>query len=490
MSDDIPQQIDGFVEAVREHWQIPGVALTIVRRSGPVLVRAYGVKDHAKATSADNDTAFAIGSCSKAFTTTLAAALVDDGKLAWDDPIRKYLPSFQLTDPWVSDHITIRDVLSNRTGLSRASISEYGSDLSRTEVLARAQDIQPICEFRDQFTYCNLGFVAAAEAMAAATGEPFEQLVEDRILKPLGMKNSTVANDPWPTHSNIALPHAEAGGQVVPVKLLAVDNCMGAGSVTISAQDAVAWLGMHLGGGEYNGRRIVSEKNLRETHIMQIPSRDRTEFDGYGMGWNVCHWPRDCLNLHAGAVSGFRAIAWFDTEDDWAGFVSVNNSYHPAHAAISAFFRQIRKQEEPRDWIRHFDCIKAEQSARNREKFEHERSSAPIASSSWALDDFVGTYWHKGFGRLHIERRRDHLWFRIEDYSISDSPLVRYSSLCFEHQRDQDVPITEPKPITGDTDKIRFRETGGRITHLDWNGWFGNAQFQREPYDTALGSIR
>jgi CubicO group peptidase (beta-lactamase class C family) len=479
MSDDIPKQVDGFVEAVREHWQIPGVALAIVRRAGPVLIRAYGVKDHAKLTLADNDTAFAIGSCSKAFTTTLAAALVDDGKLAWDDPIRKYLPSFRLHDPWISDHITIRDVLSNRTGLSRASISEYGSDLSRAEVLARAEDIQPICEFRDQFTYCNLGFVTAAEAMSAATGEPFERLMEDRIFKPLGMKNSTVSNDPWRTHSNIASPHAELDGHVVPVRPLAVDNCMGAGSIAMSAQDAVAWLGLHLGGGEYNGMRIISQKCLQETHIIQIPNRDRTEFDGYGMGWNVRRRPHDCLNLHGGAISGFRAMAWFDMEDNWAGFVSVNNSFQPAHAAISAFLRQIRKQEEQRDWIVHFDRIKAEQSVNNRKAFEHQRSDSSIASSSWELDDFVGTYWHKGFGRLHIERRPDHLWFRIEDYAIADSPLVRYSSLWFEHQSDQDVPITEPRPITGDTDKVRFSETEGRITHLDWNSWFGNAQFQR-----------
>src|SRR5260370_39686104 len=126
------------------------------------------------------------------------------------------------------------------------------------------------------------------------------------------------------------------------------------------------------------------------------------------MGWNVRRRPHDCLNLHGGAISGFRAMAWFDMEDNWAGFVSVNNSFQPAHSAISAFFRQIRKQEEQRDWIVHFDRIKAEQSVNNRKAFGHQRLDSSIASSSWELDDFVGTYWHKGFGRLHIERRPDH----------------------------------------------------------------------------------
>jgi len=480
MLDDLLKQIDPFVETVREHWQIPGVALPIVRRAGPIFVRAYGLKNHAQGMLAGNDTAFAIGSCSKAFTATLAAILADQSKLAWDDPIRKYLPSFRLHDPWISDHVTIRDVLSNRTGLCRASISEYGSDLSRCDVLARAREIQPIGEFRDQFTYCNLGFVVAAEAMAAAAGEPFERLVEDRIFKPLGMKSGTVSNDPWATHSNIASPHAEDDGKLMPVTPLALDNLMGAGSITMSADDAVAWLGLHLGGGEYNATRIVSKESLRETHIVQTPRRDRTLFDGYGMGWEVRHWPGDCLNIHAGAVSGFRAVTWFDMEDDWAGFVSVNNSCHPAHSAISAFFRQIRKGEDQKNWIKHFDKIENEQRAKSRSEFEDERSKSPISSSPWSLDDFVGTYWHKGFGTLHIERRSDYLCFRIEDYSISDSPLVRYSSQCFEHQRDQDVPITEPEPLTGDKEKIRFQESDGRISHLDWSSWFGNARFRRE----------
>lgn len=480
MFDDLPRQIDGFIEAVREHWQVPSVSVTVVRRSGPVLVRGYGVKDQMLGEAADENTAFAIGSCSKAFTTTLAAILVDESKIAWDDPIRKYLPSFQLHDPWISDHITIRDVLSNRTGLSRASICEYGSDLSRAEVLARARDIQPICEFRDQFTYCNLGFLVAAEAIAAAAGESFERLIEHRIFGPLGMTNSTVSNNPWAAKRNIASPHGEDDGRVLVVAPLAVDNCMGAGSITMSAHDAVAWLGLHLGGGEYNGTRLVSPENLQETHIVQTPRRDRTWFDGYGMGWEVRRRPGDCLNLHGGAISGFRAITWFDTEDDWAGFVSVNSSDHPAHNAISAFVRQMRKGEKQKDWIAHFERIETGEREKRKKEFEDECANSPVSLSPWKLDDFVGTYWHGGFGTLHIEWRSDYLWFRIEDYSISDGPIARCSSLCFEHQRDQEIPITEPRQVTGTKDKLRFQETNGRITHLEWNSWFGKAKFERE----------
>jgi CubicO group peptidase (beta-lactamase class C family) len=141
-------------------------------------VRGYGVRSVETSIPIDADTAFAIGSCSKAFTSGLAAALVDAGVLSWDDPVRKYLPSFELYDAWVSDHVTLRDLLANRTGISRASVGEYGSDLSQTEVLLNARHIRPVAQFRDQFTYSNIGYAAAAEAMAQSLGSPFNLVLD------------------------------------------------------------------------------------------------------------------------------------------------------------------------------------------------------------------------------------------------------------------------------------------------------------------------
>jgi CubicO group peptidase (beta-lactamase class C family) len=131
-------EINRVVEDVRRHYLVPGLAIAVVRGGDAVHVQAYGLRNTAGYAAADIDTAFAIGSCSKAFTCALAAALVDDHRLGWDDRVRTYLPGFQLHDPWISDHLTIRDLLANRTGLSRASVGEYGSDLSRPDLLQRA----------------------------------------------------------------------------------------------------------------------------------------------------------------------------------------------------------------------------------------------------------------------------------------------------------------------------------------------------------------
>jgi len=122
----------------------------------------------------------------------------------------------------------------------------------------------------------------------------------------------------------------------------------------------------------------------------------------------------------------------------------------------------------------------ATESAKSRTRFEEERSNEPLSSSPWELDHFAGTYRHQGFGRLHIEPRSDHLWFHIDDYSISDGPLVRYASLCFEHQGEPGTTIIAPRPPTGDRGWLRFHAEDGKIASLDWYSWFGAARFMRE----------
>jgi CubicO group peptidase (beta-lactamase class C family) len=207
---DRSREIDRFVERVRDHWQVPGVAIAVVNEGVPIYVQAYGVASLADGTSADIHTAFPIGSCSKAFTGFIAAVLVDSGVIKWDDPLRKLLPTLTLHDPWVAEHITIRDALANRTGLSRASLAEYGSDLSLYEVIEHAREIQPTCEFRDRFSYCNVGFVAAAEALSAAAGMPFAALLRDR-LRLQGCQSASRKRRSSSKHRSAALPGRHRG---------------------------------------------------------------------------------------------------------------------------------------------------------------------------------------------------------------------------------------------------------------------------------------
>jgi CubicO group peptidase (beta-lactamase class C family) len=472
-------QVDDFVAEVQQRWDVPGVAVAVVRRDGPVHVRAYGVRSVTNSVPVDIDTAFAIGSCSKALTSGLAAALVDAAVIGWDDPIRKYLPSFQLYDPWVSDRVTFRDALANRTGLSRASVGEYGSDLSRGELLRQARYIQPIAGFRDQFTYCNVGYAAAAEAMAMSVGHPFDHAMDEYLLRPLGLTQSTTINALHAGANNVAAPHYKIDGKVQAVPPISIDNLLGAAGNTMSARDAAIWLAFHLEEGAREGAQLISRQQLRETHLLQVARRDRTLNDGYGLGWHV----RNRRIQHDGTVRGFRANTWCDLESGLAIFVATNLGSGFSQFAITNRIIQAMRSEAVTDWISYFDDMAKIELSERIARFDKERLEEPVSASRRLLEDFVGTYRHEGFGLLHIEPRGDYLWFRIDGLSGFDGPLVRYSGLSFEYQGDRDAMawpvIAVAKAPRGECARVRFRAGGNEIEGLNWFDWFGEAEFIR-----------
>jgi CubicO group peptidase (beta-lactamase class C family) len=460
-------QVDAFISEVQQRWDVPGVAVAVVQRDGPLHVRAYGVRSVTNSFPVDIDTAFAVGSCSKAFTSGLAAALVDAAVICWDDPIRKFLPSFQLYDPWISDHVTFRDVLANRTGLSRASVGEYGSDLSRAELLRQARYIQPIAGFRDQFTYCNVGYAAAAEAM------------DEYLLRPLGLTQSTTVNALHVGANNVAAPHYKIDGKVRTVQPISMDNLLGAVGRTMSARDAAIWLAFHLEEGAREGAQLISGQQLRETHLLQVARRDRTLNDGYGLGWHV----RNRRIQHDGTVRGFRTNIWCDLEAGLAIFVATNLGSGSAQIAITNRIIQAMRGEAVTDWISYFDDMAKKELSERLARFDKERLEEPVSASRWSPDDFVGTYRHEGFGSLHIEPRGGYLWFRIDGLSGFDGPLVRYSGLSFEYQGDRDAMawpvIAVAKAPQGECARVRFQAGDNEIEGLDWFDWFGEARFIR-----------
>lgn len=471
---DLATELDPFIAKVQQHWAIPGLAVAVVRRDGPVLVRGYGLRSVTTSVPVDEDTTFAIGSCSKAFTSALAAALVDGGSIGWDDPIRKYLPSFELYDAWVSEHVTLRDLLANRTGLSRASVGEYGSDLSRSEVLLSARHVRPVAGFRDQFTYSNIGYAAAAEAMAQSVGDPFDRALDKHLLIPLGLRSSNTSH----AYDNIAAPHYLSEGKVQTVPPMSTDNLLGALGQAMSARQAATWLCFHLAGGKPSG--IVSSQQLRETHLLQTARRDQTFNDGYGLGWHV----RNRRIQHDGSIRGFRANIWCDIAGGVAIFVAINLGSGFAHLAVTNRIIQFMRGEAVTDWIAQFDDIARKQLDDQVSSFNEEKRRDPISASPWSQEQFVGTYRHEGFGLLHVEPKDDHLWFHIDGLSAFDGPLMRFSSLGFEYQGDRDAmalpSIAIASPPQGERARLQFQADGRAIMGLSWNDWFGSATFVRD----------
>lgn len=485
MPQDVSGPIGDFVERVRAHWNVPGVAVAAVDKGTVVHVGAYGLASMARSAPADVHTGFPIGSCSKAFTAFLTAAVVDDGLTGWDERLLGFLPDLQLYDPWVSEHVTFRDVLAHRTGLSRASLAEYGSELGRAEVLHHAPEIQATCGFRDQFSYCNVGYVIAAHALEAASGRTFEELMRQRVLTLLGLgTTSTVGGEPWHAIANLAAPHYPIDGSVKEVPPMPLSNLIGASGQTMCAHDAAIWLTHQLGDGFPESALVVSSRGLDETHALQAARRDRAEYDGYALGWDIRARPGRHLLHHEGQGRGFRATVWLDLANRCGAFVAVNLGVGLAHVAIAGFLHQLLHDQPTTDLIAQLDDYRAAALTARRASFAQECLDDPVSASPWPLDAFCGRYRHKGFGVLHISRASDHLDFHIEKLSGFDGPLVRGSGLGFEYQGDRDAmawpPMAAATRPTGELGAVRFHPSGRHITGLTWVDWFGEAVFQRD----------
>jgi CubicO group peptidase (beta-lactamase class C family) len=184
---------DDYVNNAIREWQVPGVAIAVVKDDRLVLARGYGVRELGKPELVDENTMFAIGSSSKAFTAALIAMLVDEGKLKWDDPATKYLPGFQLFDPYATRELTVSDLLSHRSGLARGDLLWYASAYDRNEVLRRIRYLKPTWSMRSHFGYQNVMFLAAGQIVPSITGKNWDDFVRERIFTPLGMKSTNTS---------------------------------------------------------------------------------------------------------------------------------------------------------------------------------------------------------------------------------------------------------------------------------------------------------
>ena len=326
---ELQQRLDLLVEQLEQQRQtqhVPGMAIAVVKDDEVVLAHGFGVASVEEETPVAPETIFAIGSSTKAFTATLVGMLVDEGKMAWDDPITDYLPYFRMdiasTDE--SDEITLRDVLSHRTGFTRMSLLFAGSELPREEVLLDATKAEPYASFREEFYYSNVMYMSAGVAAGKADGTDWDTLVTQRIFEPLGMSSTTTSATQAAQDSRLASGYLwDEDLQAYEYKPMRnVDNIGPAGSINSNVLDMAQWLRLQLNRGEFEGDRLISEESLRETWTTQI---DISENIGYGMGWMIREWEGQTVIEHGGNVDGFSAQVAMLPEAD-LGFVLLTNA--------------------------------------------------------------------------------------------------------------------------------------------------------------------
>jgi len=326
---ELQQKLDLLVEQLEQQRQtlhVPGMAIAVVKDDEVILTHGFGVTNVETETPVTPETIFAIGSSTKAFTSTLVGMLVDEGKMSWDDLVTKYLPYFQMNveSDDESAEVTLRDVLSHRTGFTRMGLLFASGQIPREEVLLDSTKAEPYVPLREKFYYSNVMYMSAGVAAGKASGTDWDALIKERIFEPLDMESTTTSVLQAEKDSRLSLGYLwDEDLQVYEYKPMRnIDNIGPAGAINSNVIDMAQWLRLQLGRGEYGDHCLISEENLRETWTSQI---DITESIGYGMGWMIREWEGQPVIEHGGNIDGFSAQVAMLPESD-IGFVLLTNA--------------------------------------------------------------------------------------------------------------------------------------------------------------------
>ena len=315
--------IEKAIDEKRKELGIPGISLAIVKDDKVIYLKGIGVRNVEKNLPVTPDTLFAIGSSSKAFTGMGVVMAQDDGKLSLDDSPKKYLPYFKLQDPEADAKITVRDLLSHRSGLNRTDLGWGSGKLTSEEIIRMAGLAKPTAKLGEKFQYQNVMFLAAGEIAASVNKTTWDDLMRDRIFEPLGMKRTVTKIAEMQKSDDYALGY-DYNFETKKTRHLPMRDLHAiapAGAINSSARDMSNWVRLMLGRGVFGGKRLVSEKGYDELVAKQI-SMSKTA--GYGLGWFVRDWNGHQVVEHGGNIDGFNALVALMPEQK-LGFVLLTN---------------------------------------------------------------------------------------------------------------------------------------------------------------------
>jgi CubicO group peptidase (beta-lactamase class C family) len=313
------------LEESRQKYHIPGMAIAVVKDDQVILCRGFGLADVANGVAATDETLFAVGSTTKAFTATLVAMLADDGAMGWDDPVRTHLPEFKLTDPEADENVTIRDLLCHRIGLASMNLLWYGTEAGRQDILETAVQAELLYPFRKKFNYSNISYLAAGMAAGRAAGTDWDTLLARRIFAPLEMTGSNTSYDVAQADSRMAKGYKweKEKGELTHQPMRNADTVGPAGSINSSARDMARWVRFQLGRGVYDGRKLLSPEQHEQTWTKHINIQGDVD---YGLGWMLREWKGRRVIEHAGGIDGFTAEVAMVPEEN-LGYVLLMNLF-------------------------------------------------------------------------------------------------------------------------------------------------------------------
>lgn len=420
------QEVDNVVNRALTAFNVPGIAVAIVKDGKVILSKGYGIKSIQTNEKVDGNTLFGIASNSKAFTTAALAMLVDEGKLKWDDKVISYLPNFKMYNDYVTNEFTIRDLLTHRSGLGLGAgdlmIWPGKSDFTPLDIIQNLQYLKPVSAFRTQYDYDNLLYIVAGEVINKVSGMTWCEFIETQIMKPLDMKNSAASFIRLKDTSNVIAPHVPMNGKLKVIKRYQDQILDPAGGIYSSVNDMNKWMIMQLNNGKYGAenKQLFSVKEQTEMWTPQtiIPATTKppynTHFSSYGLGWFLSDVKGYKQVTHTGGLEGIVTQVTLFPELNLGIVVLTNQQSGSAFNSITNTIKDSYLGIKSEDYVTIYsNRIKARKETTDKVTDEVWATVAKNKKDNIKIDfnTYIGRYKDNWLGEIVISEKKGNLYF-------------------------------------------------------------------------------
>jgi CubicO group peptidase (beta-lactamase class C family) len=431
-----PPDLAPVVEATRKTFDVPGIAVAIVKDGEVVFAEGYGLREIGKPEKVTADTRFAIASITKAFTSASLSILADDGKLRLDDRVIDHLPDFQMADPYVTREMRLRDLLTHRSGLALGAgdlLFWPTTTHSTAEIMRRLRHVPLATSFRADYAYDNVLYAVAQRVIEKVSGKSYADFVRERIFVPVGMADTVINADHLPDGADVATGHAKANFSTLgPVPPMTWSNNQAAGGIYSSVNDLTKWMRVQLDGGvlgknaDGSERRLFSAERARgmwqlvtPIHPPATPSVPQLapalpQFAGYGEGWSITEYRGQRLVWHTGGWPGMVSRLTLLPQHDLGVIVLTNQEVGAAFSAVTMEVLDHYLKAPDTDWVAAYAAAVAKaQSVADEKWAAHQAARDRRSKPSLPLADYAATYSDPWYGEVKLTREGDRLVMRF-----------------------------------------------------------------------------
>ena len=444
------RSFDSYVQKGMKDWQIPGMAVAIVKDNEIIFSKGYGVREVGTNKMVDSKTYFSCASTTKAMTAVCMAVLADEGKLKWTDPVIKYLPQFQLYDPYVTRELTIQDLFLHNSGVGNTDYLWGDNNLSADEILVKMQLVKPSYSFRSSFIYQNIFYLVAGKVIEKISGKPWHIFIKENIFDKLGMGH-TKALFKMVIDENHSMPHFLIDNKVTVIEKDTADAIAPAGSVTSCADDMALWMKCMIDSGKYNGGRLVKpatwqyllKPKTRVTESEFYPTQYITKpnFTTYAMGWFQQDYKGYKLNFHTGSLAGEVAINAQIPDRKFGIYVFANLDHAELRHALMFKAIDLFELGGNMDWSAAFKNLYDSLKTENK-KAAAADTPAQILNTipSLSLNNYAGKYADELYGNIKIIFENGHLKVIINNVLTGDLSHYHFNTFKVIYHKKQYPP--------------------------------------------------